>query len=68
MPFVPLNVSASFQRIVNKVLALFINDFTLCYLDDIIIYSKSELEHIEHVTKVLKVLEENNLFVNLKIS
>jgi hypothetical protein len=68
MPFGLTKAPASFQRMVNKVLAPFIDDFTLCYLDDIIIYSKSELEHIEHATKVLKVLEDNNLFVKLEKS
>jgi hypothetical protein len=32
---------------------------------NIIIYSKSELEYIEHITNVFKVLEENNIFVKL---
>jgi hypothetical protein len=47
MPFGLTNAPASFLRMVNKVLGLFIDDFTLCYLDDIIIYSKSEQEYIE---------------------
>jgi hypothetical protein len=68
MPFGLINAPASFQRMVNKVLVPFIDDFTLCYLDDIIIYSKSELEDIEHITKVLKVLEDNNLIVKLEKS
>ncbi|KXN64795.1 hypothetical protein CONCODRAFT_13917 [Conidiobolus coronatus NRRL 28638] len=33
-----------------------------------IIYSKLESENIEDVSKVLKVLEENNLFVNYEIT
>jgi hypothetical protein len=68
MPFRLTNAPASFQRMVNKVLAPLIDDFTFCYLDDIIIYSKSELDHIEHITKVLKVLDDNDLFVKLEKS
>jgi hypothetical protein len=52
----------------KKCLPPFIKDFTLCYLDDNIICSKSELEYIDHVTKVLKALEVKNIFVILEKS
>jgi mannitol/fructose-specific phosphotransferase system IIA component len=50
----------------NKFNTPYIDDFTLCYLNNVISYSKSELEHINHITKVLKVLEDNNLFDKLE--
>ena len=42
--------------------------FTYVYLDDILIFSRSEQEHVHHVNEVLKVLSENGLFLNVKKS
>ena len=39
-------------------------DFCFIYLDDILIYSKSESEHIAHLSKVLRTLEKNGLYLN----
>ena len=36
------------------------------YFDDILIYSRSEEEHLSHLREVLTVLQENKLYVNLK--
>ncbi|GJS48949.1 reverse mRNAase [Tanacetum coccineum] len=36
------------------------------YFDDILIYSNTEDEHLNHLREVLKVLQEHQLFVNLK--
>jgi len=42
-----------YQRYINNVLFDYLDDFYTAYLDNIIIYSKNELEHKEHVYKVL---------------
>ena len=39
--------------------------FTYVYLDDILIFSYNEQEHIHHVNEVLKVLSKNGLFLNV---
>ena len=52
----------------NDVLFDYLNDFCTAYLDDILIYSEDELEHIEHVWKVLKYLQEAWLQVDIKKS
>ena len=36
------------------------------YFDDILIYSKSNKEHLSHLREVLGVLEKSKLYVNLK--
>ena len=38
----------------------------MVYFHDILIYSKSEKEHLSHLREVLAVLQDNKLYVNLK--
>lgn len=40
--------------------------FVLVFFDDILVYSKTEHEHIEHLTVVLATLQSHCLFVNKK--
>ncbi len=51
---------------INHILQKYLDDFVAIYLDDIIIYSKTFEEHIEHVTKVLEKLREANLMIKLR--
>ena len=57
------NAPAIFQALVNDVLRDMINQFVFVYLDDILIFSKTQQEHATHVRKVLQRLLENRLFV-----
>jgi len=68
LPFRLTNGLAIYQRYINDVLFNYLNDFYTAYLDNIIIYSKNELEHEEHVYKVLQRLCEASLQVNIKKS
>lgn len=61
MPFGLTNAPAVFQALVNDVLRDFLNRFVFVYLDNILIFSKSE--HVSHVRQVLQCLLENKLFV-----
>lgn len=49
MPFGLTNAPATFQTMMNTVLEEFIDKFVLVYIDDILSYSKSEKEHINHI-------------------
>ena len=46
----------------NGILAPFLRSFVQVYLDDIIIYSKSLEQHVDHLRKVLECLRKNKLF------
>ena len=52
----------------NDVLFDYLDDFCTAYLDDIIIYSDNELEHTEHVRKVLQRLLKAGLYVDIQKS
>ncbi|MBW0575371.1 hypothetical protein O181_115086 [Austropuccinia psidii MF-1] len=62
MPFGLTNAPASFQNLVNDIFADFLDVLFVVYLDDIMVFSSSEEEHVKHVTSVLQRLGENNLF------
>ena len=66
MPFGLTNAPASFQALLNSVLRQFLDKFVVVYLDDILIFSKTLAEHVQHVRKVLQKLRENKLFVKLE--
>lgn len=67
MPFGLHGVAATFQRLVDTVLGP-CEGFTLAYLDDIIVYSKSWDEHLEHLNQVFHQLQRSGLKVNPKKS
>ncbi|MBW0521819.1 hypothetical protein O181_061534 [Austropuccinia psidii MF-1] len=62
MPFGLTNTPASFQNLVNDISSYLIDVFVVVYLDNIMVFSKSEEEHVTHVSTVLARLRANNLF------
>ncbi|SLM34639.1 gag polymerase env [Lasallia pustulata] len=66
MPFGLTNAPATFQAFIDKAVGEFLDITCVVYLDDILIFSKNESDHEEHVRQVLAALQRYDL--HLKIS
>ncbi len=66
MPFGLTNAPATFQRAVYILLSGVNWQFRLVYLDDIIVYSKSEDDHIGHVDEVLSIFAQSRAFAKVQ--
>nr|AAM74397.1 Putative retroelement [Oryza sativa Japonica Group] len=62
MSFGLTNAPAFFMNLMNKVFMEFLDKFVVVFIDDILIYSKSEEEHEQHLRLVLEKLREHQLY------
>ena len=53
MPFGLTNAPTTFMRMMDDILLPFTNTFVVMYLDDILIYNKTWVEHLQHTQQVL---------------
>jgi hypothetical protein len=65
MSFGLTNAPAYFLYLMNKVFVEYLDKFVVVFIDDILIFSKNEEEHDEHLRLVLQKLRENQLYVKL---
>lgn len=62
-PFGLKPISSKFQRVMDRVFKD-MRDFVLCFVDDIIVFSRNMEEHKEHVARAIKALTDVNLILN----
>jgi hypothetical protein len=59
------NAPAYFIYLMNKVFMEYLDKFVVVFIDDILVYSRSEEEHEEHLRLVLQKLRDNQLYAKL---
>ncbi|QRV90602.1 Transposon Tf2-12 polyprotein [Ceratobasidium sp. AG-Ba] len=65
MPFGLTNAPATFQHFMNDIFRDILDVYVIIYLDDILVFSKYEVNHEKHVREVLSRLQKHNLYCNL---
>jgi hypothetical protein len=66
VPFGLSNAPVVFMCLMNCVFRDYLDKFVIVFLDDILVYSKSEEEHEKHLRMVLQVIRENHLYAKLR--
>ena len=62
MPFGLRNAAQTFQRFINEVLRGL--PFTYAYIDDLLVASTSQEEHLGHLRQVLERLQDHGILIN----
>ena len=62
MPFGLTNAPAAFMNLMNRVFHPYLDRFVIVFIDDILVYSKNEVEHARHLRLVLQTLRANKLY------
>ena len=65
MPFGLKNAPATFQRMMDKILMKYLHTFSFVYMDNIVIFSKSLQEHLQHIKLIFDELREHGLKIQL---
>jgi hypothetical protein len=66
MPFGLTNAPAAFMDMMNRIFREHVDRCVVVFIDDILIYSKSQEEHVEHLRIVLSILRKHQLFAKFK--
>ena len=62
MSFGLTNAPTAFMDLMNRVFRPYLDRFVIVFIDDILVYSRSELEHERHLGLVLQTLRQHRLY------
>ncbi|XP_027083686.1 uncharacterized mitochondrial protein AtMg00860-like [Coffea arabica] len=62
MPFGLTNAPAAFMDLMQRVFKKYLDQFVVVFIDDILVYSKTREEHVQHLKMVLQILREHKLY------
>ena len=62
MSFGLTNAPAAFMDMMNRIFKQYLDKFVVVFIDDILVYSKTEEEHAEHLRLVLEILRKEQLY------
>ncbi|XP_074373866.1 uncharacterized protein LOC141714233 [Apium graveolens] len=62
MSFGLTNAPAAFMDLMNRIFKEYLDKFVIVFIDDILIYSKTEEDHAEHVRTALEILRKKKLY------
>nr|GEU78469.1 reverse transcriptase domain-containing protein [Tanacetum cinerariifolium] len=62
MPFGLTNAPTVFMDLMNRVCKLYLDEFMIVFIDDILIYSRNKKEHEEHLKAILELLKKEKLY------
>ncbi|KAH0987768.1 hypothetical protein GBA52_014945 [Prunus armeniaca] len=65
MPFGLTNAPTAFMDLMNRVFRRYLDRFVIVFIDDILVYSKSQKAHMKHLEIVLKTLRRKQLYAKL---
>ena len=60
------NAPAVFIDLMNRVFHQYLDQFVVVFIDDILVYSANEDDHMQHLRTVLQTLREKQLFAKFK--
>ena len=66
MPFRLTNAPTTFMNLMNRVFRPYLDQFVVVFIDDILVYSRDEHEHEQHLKLVLQPLREKRLYAKLR--
>ncbi|KAA3473672.1 DNA/RNA polymerases superfamily protein [Gossypium australe] len=62
MPFGLTNAPTTFMDLMNRVFQPYLDQFVVVFIDDILVYSRTEVDHDAHLRIVLQILREKQLY------
>ena len=65
MPFGLTNAPPTFQRVMDEMMGSMQGEWSWIHMDDLLVYSKTFDDHLQHLEETFKRIRERNLFIKI---